>query len=267
MSLKLIQIFTALFFCILSALVVADEYDSLLFGISPQLTKKQQNRWLPLIKYIEKQTNYPLRIQTSATIPVFENRLFAGKFDLAYINPKLYVDARRYVGYQPVVKEGLKKLKGIIVVAKDSPYKTLKDLNGLRFTSPENAFAASVLTRLNLYAQGINFVNSHTETPTQAYATIVAGSTDAAGGVQQTFDSLTSKIKNKLRVLWESDGITPYAFVVHPRVNATVKQRMVEAILDFGNTPEGVAFFKALQMAPFVVAENKDWDDVRQLLD
>jgi len=193
--------------------------------------------------------------------------LFAGKFDLAYINPKLYIEANRYVGYQPVVREGQKKLQGIIVVAKDSPYKTLKDLNGMRFTSPENAFAASVLTRLNLYAQGVNFVNSHTKTPVQSYASIVAGTADAAGGVQQTFNSLSSKFKNKLRVLWVSEGLTPYAFVIHPRVNATVKQRMIEAILNFENTPEGVVFFKALQMKPFVAAENKDWNDIRQLLD
>ncbi len=269
MILKLLQIVTVLFIYASSGSVVAQDegsYDSLLFGISPHLTKQQQEQWLPLIKHIEKQTNYPLHLQASPTIPVFENRLFAGKFDLAYINPKLFVEANRYVGYQPVVKQGQKKLKAIIVIAKDRSYQTLKDLNGLRFTSPENAFAASVLSRLNLYAQGVNVIHSHVKTAAEGYARVATGSADAVGGVQQTFDSLPAEIKNSLKILWTSEGVTPYAFVIHPRVNTIVRQRMVEAILDFKDMPEGTVFFEKMKMNPFVTAENKDWDDMRQLI-
>ncbi len=269
MILQIAQILSVLFLFVLSGSVIAqdvDSHDSLLFGLSPQLTKEQQERWLPLIKHIEKQTNYPLRLQTSPTIPVFENRLFAGKFDLAYVNPKLFVEAERYVGYQPVVKEGQKKLVAIVVVAKDSPYQSLKDLNGLRFVSPENTFAASVLSRLNLYAQGVSVTHNPVKTASEGYSLVIAGSADAVGGVQQTFDTLPVKLKNKLRILWTSEGVTPYAFIIHPRVNAVVRQRIVEAILDFKDIPEAAAFFKALQISPFVTAENKDWDDIRQLL-
>ncbi len=267
MILKLLKIIVLLIYASPGFVVAEDKdsYNSLLFGISPHLTKQQQAQWLPLIRHIEKQTNYPLRLQTSPTIPVFENRLFAGKFDLAYINPKLFIESNRYVGYQPVVKEGQKTLKAIIVVAKDSPYQTLKDLKGARFTSPENAFAASVLSRLNLYAQGINIIHSHVKTAAEGYAQVVDGSADAVGGVPQTFDLLPAEIKNSLKILWTSEGVAPYAFVVHPRVNSTVRQRIVEAILDFKDTPEGIAFFNKLKMNPFVSAKNNDWDDIRQL--
>ncbi len=269
MILKIIQTLSVLFVFGLSGQVTATEtsgHNALLFGLSPHLTKEQQAGWLPLIKHIEKQTNYPLHLQASPTIPVFENRLFAGKFDLAYINPKLFIEANRYVGYQPVVKEGQKELKAIIVVTKDSSYQSIKDLNGLRFISPENAFAASVLSRLNLYAQGVNVIHSYVETAAQGYSRVVAGSADAVGGEQQTFDKLPIEIKSKLKILWTSEGVTPYAFVIHPRVNTTVRKRMVEAILDFKDIPEGVAFFKKMNINPFVVAKNKDWDEIRQLM-
>ncbi len=269
MHLKRIQILAILLMGILSGQMLgadADGHDSLLFGISPHFSKEQQALWQPLLRYIEKQTNYPLHLEASSSIPVFENRLFSGKFDLAYINPKLYIEANRYVGYQPVVKEGQKKLQGIIVVTKDSMYKTLKDLKGLRFVSPENNFAASVVTRLNLYAQGVDFVNSLVKTSAQTYADLMAGSADAVGAVQQTFDSISPEIKNKLRILWVSQGVTPYAFVINPRVNTVVKQRMVDAILSFKDTPEGATFFKDLQINPFVAAKNKDWNDMRQLI-
>jgi len=164
------------------------------------------------------------------------------------------------------VREGNKKLQGIIVVAKDSPYKSLKDLKSLKFTSPKNAFAASTLTRLNILAQSIKISNSFVETHTQGYSLVANGAVDAAGGVLRTFNSLNPQIKNRLRILWTSEGVTPHAFIIHPRVNATVKQRILDAILSFNETPEGVAFFKKLQMNPFVEAQNKEWGEVRQLM-
>lgn len=245
----------------------ANASNSFSLGIIPQQSAKEiHSLWRPLTKYIQQQTNYPFYLHGSPNIPAFEDSLFTGKFDLAYVNPRTYIEANKHVGYLPLVREGQKKLQGIIVVAKDSPHKTLKDLNGLRFTSPKNAFAASTLTRLNMHAQGVKFLNSFVDTHTNGYSLVANGAVDAAGGVLRTFNSLNPKIKNRLRILWTSEGVSPHAFIIHPRVNATVKQRILDAILGFNETPEGVKFFKALHMAPFVEAQNKDWDDVRQLM-
>lgn len=241
--------------------------NSFSLGIVPQQSAKRIHAlWSPLTKYIQQQTTYPLFLHGSPDIPAFEDNLFTGKFDLAYVNPRTFIEANKHVGYLPLVREGNKKLQGIIVVAKDSPYKTLRDLNGARFTSPKNAFAASTLTRLNMHAEGIKFVNSFVETHTHGYSLVANGAVDAAGGVLRTFNSLNPQIKNRLRILWTSKGVTPHAFIIHPRVNATVKQRILDAILSFNDTPEGIAFFKSLHMTSFVEAQNKDWDDVRQLM-
>ena len=266
---KLFRVLTVLVVCTISqqlAAIEENEHNAFIMGIPSGLTAEQQASWQSFIQYIETQTNYPLRLQTSASKSVFENRLFAGNFDLAYINPKLFIEANRYVGYQPVLKEGQKKLTGIIVVAKDCGCQTLKDLDGLRFVFPRHVFAASVVTRLNLYAQGLHFTNKQVETAEQSYAAVVSGSADAAGGVLQTFNALPEITKNKLRVLWTSKGISPSAFVFHPRVNATVRQRMVDAILSFKETDAGIVFYNSLQMNPFVRAENSDWNNIRQLM-
>ena len=236
-------------------------------GIIPQqAAKKISSLWSPLTKYIKQQTNYPIILHGSPDIPTYENRLFTGKFDFAYVNPRLFLEANKHVGYLPIVREGKKKLKGIIVVSKDSKYKSITDLMDVRFTSPKGAFAASALTRLNLQSFGVRVKNSYVDTHTQGYSLVVNGAVEAAGGVNRTFNSLNPKIKDKLRVLWTSKGVTPHAFIIHPRVNSKVKQRIVDAILSFKDTPEGVEFYKALSLNPFVAAESKDWDDVRQLM-
>jgi len=245
----------------------ADDGNSFSLGIIPQQSAKRiHSLWSPLIKYIEQQTNYPFYLHGSANIPTFEDSLFTGKFDLAYVNPRTFIDASKHAGYLPLVREGKKKLKGIIVVSKDSEIQSLTDLNGLRFVSPKNAFAASTLTRLNMHALGLTFTNSFVSTHTQGYALVATGAVDAAGGVLRTFNSLEPELKNRLRILWTSAGVTPHAFIIHPRINSIVKQRILEAILNFKDTPEGVAFYSAMHMTPFIEAQDKDWNDVRQLM-
>ena len=245
----------------------ADDGNSFSLGIVPQQSAKTiHDLWSPLIKYIEQQTNYPFYLHGSANIPTFEDSLFTGKFDLAYVNPRTFVEANKHAGYLPLVRERQKKLKGIIVVSKDSELQSLTDLNDLRFVSPKNAFAASTLTRLNMHALGIRFTNSFVSTHTQGYALVAAGAVDAAGGVLRTFNSLEPELKNRLRILWTSDGVTPHAFIIHPRINDIVKRRVLDAILSFKDTPEGLAFYSAMHMTPFIEAKNKDWNDVRQLM-
>lgn len=237
-------------------------------GIVPQQAiKKIHTLWEPFTKYIQQQTNYPVHLYGSPDIPTYENRLFSGKFDLAYVNPRSFLQASKYVGYLPIAREANKKLRGIIVVAKDSPYQSINDLNNIHFVSPKGAFAASALTRIHLYNLELNVKNSFVDTHSQGYSLVATGAVDAAGGVMRTFNNLPAKIKNKLKILWTSKGVAPHAFIIHPRVNKTVRQRITEAIIRFKDTPEGVAFYKSLNLNPFVAAQSKDWDDVRQLME
>ena len=244
-----------------------DAGNAFTLGIIPQQSgKKIRTLWRPLTQYIQKQTNYPIHLSGSPNIPTFENRLFTGKFDLAYVNPRLFLEANKHVGYHPIVREQNKKLKGIIVVAKNSSHKTIHDLKGAHFVSPKGAFAASALTRINLHNLKLNVKNSFVDTHTQGYFFAANGSADAAGGVLRTFNSLKPELKDKLRILWTSKGVTPHAFIIHPRVNEKVKQRITDAIISFQSTKEGKAFYKALRINPFTQAKLQDWNDVKELM-
>ena len=244
-----------------------DAGNAFTLGIIPQQSgKKIRALWNPLIKHIHKQTNYPIHLSGSPNIPVFENRLFTGKFDFAYVNPRLFLEANKHVGYQPILRESNKKLKGIIVVAKDSRFKTIQELDGSHFVSPRGAFAASALTRINLHSLKLNVKNSFVDTHTQGYFFVANGNADAAGGVLRTFNSLQQKLKDKLRILWTTKGVTPHAFIIHPRVNVKVKQRILNAIVNFKDTSEGNDFYKALRINPFIEAKSKDWNDIRELM-
>lgn len=246
----------------------ADVYtDALLLGLSPQQSVKEiSEQWQPFIHYIQEQTNYPFSLSTSFKQSTFENRLYSGKFDLAFVNPVLFIKANDYVGYMPLVREEQKRLQAIIVVAKESEYNSITDLMDLQLVTPAKNFEANILARLNLQAKGMQVSNSLLANTGAVYAAVINGKADAGGGDLKSFNNLPDNMKGKLRIIWTSEEVMPYVLMVHPRVNATVKDRILEAILNFKDTPEGALFYKTFQMKPFIEAKNDDWKDIRQLM-
>ena len=245
--------------------VPAETHHAIKVGVIPQQSaKKIRVDWMPLVTYLQAESGYPVTLRLAPDIPTFEKRLFSGQYDLVYINPKLYVEAHRRVGYNAIAKEQNKKLVGIIVVAHDSKMKSLSDLDGMRIAFPKRAFAASIITRLNLEKQGINYTPQFFATHDHGYAMVANGTLVAAGGVLRTFNKLNDRIRNRLRILWRSPGMTPHAFAVHPVMDKVVAQRLQDALLSFSfstdNNHNGPGF------NPLEKADDSDWDDIRKLI-
>lgn len=236
-------------------------------GVIPQQSaKKIRSSWTPLIEHIESVSGYPVTLETAPDIPTFEKRLFSGHYDLIYVNPKLYVDANKRVGYRAIAKEKGKKLTGIIIVAKDSKIKSLSELEGKEIAFPRSAFAASVIPRLNLEKQNIKYTAKFMSTHDQGYAMVANGSFIAAGGVIRTFDKVNSRIKSKLRILWKSSGMMPHAFAVHPSMDSVVSERIQDALLSFAAGKSTSKKSNKLGFNMLIKANNEDWDDIRKLL-
>ena len=123
-------------------------------------------RWVPLLQYLSARTGLHVEFRTARDIPTFEQQLAQGEYDFAYMNPFQYVLFQQKSGYRALARQRAYGLRGIVVVRADSPYRTLRDLEGqaLAFPAP-SAFAASILTRAQLRAEGVrttpSFVVSH----------------------------------------------------------------------------------------------------------
>ena len=119
------------------------------FAIVPQHKATDLARhWTPLLQYLNEKTGYRFEFRTARDIPTFEQRLMQSEYDVAYLNPLQHVVFRQTTGYRAIARESGRSLHGILVVRADSPYHTLRDLQGqtLAFPAP-SAFAASLLTR------------------------------------------------------------------------------------------------------------------------
>ena len=137
-----------LLFTLSSHAQTANEAENRLsFGVVPQQSASKLARlWTPFLLYLNEKTGYAIQFKTAKDIPTFEKRLAAGEYDFAYMNPYHYVVFHRAPGYRALAKEKYRKLKGVIIVRKDSNYRHLTQLKGqtLAFPAPA-AFAATDL--------------------------------------------------------------------------------------------------------------------------
>ena len=241
--------------------------DYLTFGIVPQQSASRlASLWVPIFKYLEEVTKKPIHFRTAPDIPTFEKRLAAGDYDFAYMNPYHYTVFSKNPGYKAFAKARGARLKGIIVVRKDSPIKNLNELNGTTLAVPAPAaFAASILTRAYLSSVGIQFTAKYVSSHDSVYRTVAKDLYTAGGGVIQTFENVAPEIRDQLRILWTSQGYTPHAFAAHPRVAEGLVKKVVIAMETMDQNATGKALLDAINFKGIEAASDSDWDDVRDL--
>jgi len=240
---------------------------SVSFGVVPQQSAtKLAQQWVPILRFLGREAGMEIKFRTAPDIPEFERRLSAGEYDFAYINPYHYTVFSRQPGYRAFAKSKEQRLKGILVVRKDSSIRDPRDLAGatLAFPAPA-AFAASVLTRAYLTEERIPFTPKFVASHDSVYLAVAQGLYPAGGGVVRTLESLDPEVRDRLRVLWTTRGYTPHAFAAHPRVAPKDVQQLVAAMLAMDHSEEGRTLLQPLNMKGFEIAADGDWDDVRAL--
>lgn len=241
--------------------------DSVTFSVVPQQSASKLARlWTPIVRYLSDKTGHDVRFTTAKDIPTFEERLAEGQYDVAYMNPYHYTVFSSAPGYNAFARQQDKRIKGIVVVKKDSALRDMEELEGekLAFPSPA-AFAASVLPRSHLRTEGIAFTPQYVSSHDSVYLGVARGLFPAGGGVMRTFNNTDPAVREQLKVLWTTKTYTPHAFAAHPRVPETVVDDIASAMLAMNDDPEGRALLDSINFKGMQAAANADWNDVRGL--
>ena len=240
---------------------------ALTFGIVPQQSAaKLARNWTPLLEHLSTQTGHQLQFKTAPDIPEFERRLANGEYDLAYMNPYHYTTFHRSPGYQAFAKQKDKRLKGIIVVRKDSQYQDLGEFadQTLAFPSPA-AFAASIITRAQFSSLEIPITPKYVASHDSVYRSVAKGLYPAGGGVVRTLNGLEPEIREQLRILWTSDPYTPHALAAHPRVPADAVADILASMRQLDDSEQGQQLLRQINFKGITAANDSDWDDIRKL--
>ncbi|MFA6489010.1 MAG: phosphate/phosphite/phosphonate ABC transporter substrate-binding protein [Sideroxydans sp.] len=239
----------------------------LTFGIVPQqAASKLAEEWGPLLTEISKRSGVPLIFRTAASIPAFEERLGQGEYDIAYMNPYHYVVFHKANGYRAFAKEKERKIKGILVVRKESSYLKPSDLAGKTVVFPAPAaFAASILPQAELGRLNVPFEAKFVASHDSVYRAVASGLQEAGGGIQRTLEASPKEIRDALRVLSETPAYTPHAFASNPRVPPDVIAKVLSAMESLANDEVGQRLLAPLAFNGVVPAKDKEWDDIRAL--
>lgn len=237
------------------------------FGIVPQQSSKKLARlWGPVLKRLSEDSGITLKFATAKNIPTFESRLANGEYDFAYMNPYHFTVFNRDPGYVALAHQRNKRIKGIIVVKKDSDISTVMELQNktLAFPSPA-AFAATLLSQAQLNSLSINYDSKYVSSHDSVYLSVARGLLPAGGGIVRTLNNTDPAIREKLRILWRSNGFTPHAFAAHPDIPAQIREKLADALVALESDETGMELLSTLNFKGIQSAADEDWDDVREL--
>ena len=239
-----------------------------ILGVVPQFEARRTiDIWQPIIDQVNQRANVKLVLKSSPSIPEFERQFSEGLFDFAYMNPYHLIIANKKQGYKPILRDVGRKLYGIIVVKKDSPFQSPKDLDGKKVAFPApNALGASLLPRAEFNKKyHIKIIESYVKSHSSVYLNVVLGLTDAGGGIEKTLSQQPEEIRDQLRILYKTQGVSPHPIVVHPRVSIGVQKRVIDALLDLGANGLGQIQLSKVPIKKIGTATLKDYKDIQNL--
>lgn len=235
------------------------------FGVVPQFEQRKLFRiWRPILDELERRTGFTFNLVGSPKIPVFAQKCMDGDYDFAYMNPYHLLMSHDTQGYLPLVRDGGRMLRGILVVAKDSPIRSVRELAGksVAFPSP-NALGASLLMRAELARlYGVTVNPRYVQTHSSVYLHVALGLTEAGGGVASTLNSQKSDIRQKLRILYETKPVNPHPISVHPRVPEAHRNKVRQALLEMARTEKGAALLAKIPMRKAVASSIEDYTPI-----
>jgi len=230
------------------------------FGVMPQL----ETAWQPILAEIADLAGIRLELDTSTDRQDFEKKLFAGKFDFAYLDPYQLIIAHHRQGYQPLVHDLDRTLSGIIVVRKDSPIRQANDLNGktVAFPSP-NDLAATLIPRAELARLTQITVTPHYLTDEGAvYDSVVAGRDDAGGGNQETLDQQPPQVREQLRLIHQTAKVSAPPLAVHPRIPKDDYRMVMGALLALGRSEAGRSLLAGIPFTKIGATSLRDYENL-----
>ena len=251
----------------ISSPIFGDEGKVIRFGVVPQFeARKLASIWTPILQELSKRLGYQFKMEGAARIPDFENAFIRGDFDFAYMNPYHGLIATEEQKYFPILRDGSRKLYGILVVTKDSTIKDVKDLDKKRIAFPApNALGASLLMRSILKNEyKIDFTPVYSQTHTSSYLNVILGEADAAGGVYATLQEQKDSIKNGVRILLETPKLTPHPIMAHPSVDRKIVKLFKDEFIKMSQEEKFKKFFAQIPMEKPESARSDDYQELKK---
>lgn len=242
------------------------------FGVishrSPTLTAQF---WNPILRYVSERSGVPLQLKVAKTGPEHTGMVGRGELDFLYSNHN-FIKENEASGYRVFARPKEDPGQGEIVVLKDSPIRSLADLQDKEVVFPHTAaflgyhLPMDALLRMRIHVKPLFAGNQE-----GAMGQLKAGRTVAAGVNAEVMRAFAKRERIEYRALWRSEPYLSFALSAHPSVPETKVNAVREAFLKMSEDSEGAKVLASTaelikQTSPlaFVAAKDSEFDNMRR---
>ena len=256
----------------------ATDRHSLDMGIFPYLsTRILLDLYQPVRIYLTKELGEPVNLFTAPNFKTYTDQTQQGVYDIVVTAPHFARLAQREAGYIPLVMY-TRELLGIVVVARNSPIRSLQDLKGKRVATPNRLALVTImgqqLLRDNGLIPGLGVRMRDVASHNNAVLAVLRGEADAAITEHAALEQMPAELRNSVRIVAQTPPVPHVMYLVHGRLGQARIARIKAALLRFPGTEDGRAFLKEggfAGMRPVEEADLKNMDrylpELKRLLD
>jgi len=267
---KRLLFFVLVLLLVVPAIVSAAEIK---LGLLPRLPEKELiDMFTPLAKYLEKETGNTVTLVIPKDFDTYTKQAIAGDFDIGFTNPNIYITIKKAVPQvEPLAmasEPGVgTKLKGVFIVVKESPIKSIKELKGKKVSFVGTGSAAGYVAQmLELEKVGIKKSDiqiSFAGKPPKVAEAVRDGKADAGGMPESVFKRLP--FEYMLKVIGTTTALPNWPMHTTKKTNKDMASKVKEAILKLkpGTATADKALNKA-NLEGFVPTTDKDFDVMRE---
>jgi phosphonate transport system substrate-binding protein len=227
--------------------------------------------WNPILRYVSDKSGVQLRLKMGRTAPETTAMTVRGEHAFVYTNHMFNVE-RDKLGFRVILRLDDPSIHSTIIVRRDSPITSLKQLQGKKvvFPSPE-AFVGYWVPMDHLLKSGLKVHPVYAGNQEGAMARVQAGAVEAGGVNQQVLERYARRENFQFRSLWVSEGYLGIPIMVSPKVEKALVDRVRKAFLMMNNDPAGrrilkasAALIKKKKSLKFLPASDDDYENYRK---
>jgi phosphonate transport system substrate-binding protein len=238
-------------------------------GVFPYLAPRElEKMYAPIAADFADTIDHEVLFMTNSTYEKFMGNLDKQIYDIVFVQPFDYVAIADKYGYQPLATRN-KPLPAILVVKPDSEFKSVDDLRGKTIALPPSVAAISYLIKDYLQKNGLNpdsdVTIEHHRSHASCMHNVILGKADACGTAPPALRFFKNKMNTSLRIVAKTKGIPNSIFAVHPRVPEETRNKLLQQVKTWPETENGKQLLKGVKVEAFVVAEDQDYNVVREM--
>ena len=221
-------------------------------------------QWSPFIAAVSERSGICLTARVSSGGSQFDSRLALGEPSFAVPTPSALVKLAGTVRYEPLVRSGLRRARGVLVVRADSGLERPSDLATAAMVdvgvpSPTARFISlepqRELRRAGVRCRAIDFGD-----PSNVLRAVALGRVPVGASVDLVLAEYEPAIREQLRVIFATRPHLAPPLSAHPRVPPRVREAVAGAVLRMQHDDAGRALLDAVRLTDPVPTDRSEYE-------